>query len=127
MAVTIRLPGELEQRLRAQSADLDAEATVAFALDLFRRGKLSRSELSTVLGFDRSQTDAYLGRKQVPEAASTSLELDEQSRARQAIDQNDAREWLNALRAWADSHQPLDHPVDDSREAIYSGTFDDPR
>jgi hypothetical protein len=35
--------------------------------------------------------------------------------------------WLKSLQAWADSHQPLGHPVDDSREAIYSGTVDDPR
>jgi len=35
--------------------------------------------------------------------------------------------WLNGLRAWADSHPPLAHPVDDSRESIYSGTVDDPR
>jgi hypothetical protein len=35
--------------------------------------------------------------------------------------------WLRSLRAWADSHKPLGHPVDDSRESIYSGTLDDPR
>lgn len=35
--------------------------------------------------------------------------------------------WLKSLRAWADSHKPLGHPVDDSRESIYSGTVDDPR
>ncbi len=36
--------------------------------------------------------------------------------------------WLRSLRAWTDSHkQPLGHPVDDSRESIYSGTADDPR
>ncbi len=35
--------------------------------------------------------------------------------------------WLKSLRAWADGHRPLGHPVDDSRESIYSGTVDDPR
>jgi len=35
--------------------------------------------------------------------------------------------WLKSLQAWADSHKPLGHPVDDSRESIYSGTVDDPR
>ena len=35
--------------------------------------------------------------------------------------------WLKSLRAWADSHKPLGHPVDDSRQSIYSGTVDDPR
>ena len=35
--------------------------------------------------------------------------------------------WLKSLRAWADSHKSLGHPVDDGRESIYSGTIDDPR
>jgi len=35
--------------------------------------------------------------------------------------------WLKSLFAWADSHKPLGHPVDDSRESIYTGTIDDPR
>jgi hypothetical protein len=35
--------------------------------------------------------------------------------------------WLKSLLAWADSHKPLGHSVDDSRESIYSGTVDDPR
>jgi len=35
--------------------------------------------------------------------------------------------WLKALRAWADSHEPVSHPVDDSRDSVYSGTVDDPR
>jgi len=35
--------------------------------------------------------------------------------------------WLKSLRAWADSHEPVGHWVDDSRESIYSGTLDDPR
>lgn len=35
--------------------------------------------------------------------------------------------WIRSLRAWADSHKPLGHGVDDSRESIYSGTTDDPR
>jgi hypothetical protein len=36
-------------------------------------------------------------------------------------------DWLKALRAWMDSHAPVGHFVDDSRESIYSGTLDDPR
>lgn len=35
--------------------------------------------------------------------------------------------WLKSLQAWADSHAPVGHWVDDSRERIYSGTLDDPR
>jgi hypothetical protein len=35
--------------------------------------------------------------------------------------------WVKSLNAWADSHKPLNHRIDDSRESIYSGTADDPR
>jgi hypothetical protein len=35
--------------------------------------------------------------------------------------------WLKSLRAWANSHKPLGHEVDDSRESIYTETVDDPR
>ena len=34
--------------------------------------------------------------------------------------------WLRSLRAWVDSHEPLGHRVDDSRECVYPGTIDDP-
>lgn len=78
MAVTIQLPSELEQRLRAESANLDAEATEALALDLFRRGKLSHSELSRVLGLDRFQTDAYLKQHHVFDGAMSHEDLDHQ-------------------------------------------------
>ena len=35
--------------------------------------------------------------------------------------------WVKSLRAWAESHKPVGHAIDDSRESIYSGTADDPR
>lgn len=43
------------------------------------------------------------------------------------LDEAEENPWLKSLQAWADSHQPLKHTVDDSRESIYSGTLDDPR
>ena len=79
MAVTIQLPSEVEQRLRAGSADLDGEAKDIVALDLFRRGKLSHYELSQILGRDRFETDAYLKRHDVVEGALTMEDLDEQT------------------------------------------------
>ena len=42
-------------------------------------------------------------------------------------DKDGADPWLKSLRAWADSHEPVGHRVDDSRESIYTGTVDDPR
>jgi hypothetical protein len=41
--------------------------------------------------------------------------------------QAEAGPWLKSLQAWADSHEPVEHWVDDSRESIYTGTVDDPR
>ena len=35
--------------------------------------------------------------------------------------------WLKAFHDWVDSHEPVGHFVDDSRESIYCGTIDDPR
>ena len=80
MAVTIQLPTEVEQRLRAEFADLDVEAKETLGLALFRRGKLSHFELSKVLGLDRFQTDAYLKRHNVLEGSLTMQDLDEQSK-----------------------------------------------
>jgi len=79
MAVTIQLPTDVEQRLRAEFADLDNEAKDTLALDLFRRGKLSHYELSRVLGLDRFQTDAYLKRHNVVEGSLTMEDLNEQA------------------------------------------------
>lgn len=79
MAVTIQLPNDLEQRLRADTPNLDAEAKEAVALDLFRRGKLSHYELSRVLGLDRFETDAYLKRHNVFEGSLTAEDLNEQA------------------------------------------------
>jgi predicted HTH domain antitoxin len=79
MAVTIHLPADLEQRLRAESPDFEAEAKEAVALELFRRGKISHHELSVVLGLDRFETDAYLQRHNVVEGSLTMRDLDEQA------------------------------------------------
>lgn len=79
MAVTIQMPSEIEQRLRAQTSDLDALAKEAVALDLFRKGKLSHYELSSMLGLDRFETDAYLKAHNVVEGSLTAEDLDEQA------------------------------------------------
>ena len=80
MAVTIAFPADVEQRLRAQTPDLDAELRDAVALELFRRGRLSHYEPSKVLGLDRFETDAYLKRHNIVEGSLTMQDLEEQSR-----------------------------------------------
>jgi predicted HTH domain antitoxin len=80
MTVTIQLPIDLEQRLRAELPNLEAEARDLLALELFRRGKISHVELSAVLGFDRFETDAFLKRHNVFEGSLTAQDLDEQGK-----------------------------------------------
>jgi predicted HTH domain antitoxin len=76
MAVTFQLPEDVERRLRAESADFDAEAREASALELFRRGKVSHYELSQILRLDRFETDAYLKRHNVYEGSLTMEDLE---------------------------------------------------
>jgi hypothetical protein len=60
MAVTIQLPADVEERLRAESPDLDAEAKEAMLIELYRQDKLSHYELSQALDLDRFETDGVL-------------------------------------------------------------------
>lgn len=76
MALTIQLPKEVEERLRAQSPDLEAQARETVVLDLFRKGRLSHLELSQVLGLDRFETDAYLKLHNVFEGSLTMEDLE---------------------------------------------------
>jgi predicted HTH domain antitoxin len=71
MALTIKLdlPRDIEERLRAEGVNVDAEVKEAFAIELFRRGKLSHYELSQLLSLDRFQTDAYLKQHQIFEGS----------------------------------------------------------
>ena len=74
MAVTVQLPADVEQRLRAQSADLDSEAKEAMLVELYRQDKLSHHELSRALELDRFQTDAVLNKHHVTEDLPTEAE-----------------------------------------------------
>jgi hypothetical protein len=80
LTVTLNLPAEIEQKLRAETPNLDADVNEAYALELFRRGKLSHYELSRVLGLDRFETDAYLKQHKVFEGSLTMEDLEEQRR-----------------------------------------------
>ncbi len=74
--VILVLPPDVEERLRRENPNLDADVTEAFALELFRRGKLSHHELSRVLGLDRFETDAFLKRHNVFEGSLTMADLE---------------------------------------------------
>lgn len=62
MAVSFELPADIENRLRGQFPDLDAQAKEDFAVQLFVDGKLSHGQLSRVLGLSRYETDGVLKR-----------------------------------------------------------------
>ena len=81
--VTLDLPAEVEEKLRRENANLDADVKEAYALELFRRGKLTHYELSLVLGLDRIETDAYLKRHNVVEG---SLAMEDIQSDRQTLD-----------------------------------------
>jgi predicted HTH domain antitoxin len=76
LTVVLDLPADLELKLRQETADLDADVKEAYALELFRRGKLNHYELSRLLGLDRFQTDAYLKRHNVFEGSLTMADLE---------------------------------------------------
>ena len=75
MSVTVELPRDIEERLRQENPNLDADAKEAYGVELFRRGKLNHLQLSRVLGVDRFATDAVLKRHQVEEQSLTSADL----------------------------------------------------
>jgi len=76
LKVLLNLPADVEERLRRENPNLDADVKEAYALELFRRGKLSHYELSRVLGLDRFETDAYLKRHNVFEWSLTLADLE---------------------------------------------------
>lgn len=76
MHVTLDLPADVEERLRRETPNLDAEVKEAYSLELFRQGRLSHVDLSRVLGLDRFETDAYLKRHSVFEGSLTMGDLD---------------------------------------------------
>ncbi len=87
--VTLNLPADLEERLRRETPNLDADVKEAYALELFRRGTLSHYELSQALGLDRFETDAFLKRRGVFEGSLTFEDLELQ---REALDRVLGRE-----------------------------------
>jgi hypothetical protein len=80
MAVTIELPPDVEQRLRTENPNLDAEVKEAMLVELYRQDRLSRYELSLALGLNRFETDAVLKEHRVTEDLPTPEELEEDLR-----------------------------------------------
>jgi predicted HTH domain antitoxin len=83
--VSIILPAELEERIRRESKNLDADVREAFALELFRRGTISHFELSGILGLDRFETDGWLKRHNAFEGSLTLADLAEDRRTLERV------------------------------------------
>lgn len=60
MAVTIQLPPDIEQRLRAEMPDLDDRAREAALVQLYRDRKLSHGQVAKILGISRYELDGIL-------------------------------------------------------------------
>jgi predicted HTH domain antitoxin len=76
MAVTIQLPADVEERLRADSPNLDSEAKEALLIELYRQDRLSHYELSQALGLDRFETDGVLKKYNVSLDLPTEAEIE---------------------------------------------------
>jgi len=76
LSVTLNLPAEVERKLLRDSSNLDVEVSRAYALELFREGRLSHFQLSQVLGLDRFETEAFLKRHHVFEGSLTPDEIE---------------------------------------------------
>ncbi len=74
MTLSIDIPSEVEQRLRAQNPDLESEAKEAMLVELYRQDKLTHHELCQALEFERFETDALLKRHNVIEDLPTDTE-----------------------------------------------------
>jgi predicted HTH domain antitoxin len=85
MAVTFQLPADVEQRLRSETPDLDAEAKEAMLVELYRQDKLTRYELSQSLGLDRFETDGVLKKHKVTEDLPTLEELEDDLRVARSL------------------------------------------
>jgi len=61
MTVTVHIPDDLADRLRAQGGDLSRRILEMLALEEYKSGRLTKSELRQMLGFETSfQLDVFL-------------------------------------------------------------------
>jgi predicted HTH domain antitoxin len=71
MTVQFELPNNIENALRGQSTDLNQLAKESVLVELFRRDKISRHELSQALSLSRMETDELLHKHHVTEDLGT--------------------------------------------------------
>jgi predicted HTH domain antitoxin len=57
MTISFELPQNIEQQALTNGADLNREAKVAYLVDLYRRERITRDDLSEALGLGFHQTE----------------------------------------------------------------------
>jgi hypothetical protein len=83
MNLTLRIPDDLVQRLRAGGDDISRRALEALAVEEYRAGRLTRPELRRLLGFGtRAELDGFLKGRGIDE----SMTIEEFERDRQDLD-----------------------------------------
>ena len=75
MSVIIQIPADIEQRLRSETSDLEADARESLFVELYRQGRLSRHELAQALNLSRFETDGVLKKHNVDSDLPTAEEL----------------------------------------------------
>jgi Uncharacterised protein family (UPF0175) len=61
MQLTIDIPDDVAERLKAAGGDLSRRAVEAFGLEEYKRGQLTKSQLRRLLGFGtRDALDGFL-------------------------------------------------------------------
>ena len=80
--LTIEIPDDIAQRMSERGVDLSRRASEAFALDEFKRARISKAELRRLLGFGtRWQLDGFLNAHEVYEEYT----LDDFQQEREAL------------------------------------------
>jgi hypothetical protein len=66
MAVTVQLPRDVEQQLRAEFPDLERHIVEGWAVEAYRRGELSSYQVGQILGLEnRWETVEFLSKQGV--------------------------------------------------------------
>jgi predicted HTH domain antitoxin len=85
LIIKLDVPKEIEAKIRSQSTAIDAEVREAFALELYRRGRLEFHDLSQMLGLDHIQTSELLQRNRIYRGSLTAEDIESDRRTLAAL------------------------------------------
>jgi predicted HTH domain antitoxin len=60
MTISFEIPHAIEQQVRTDGADVNRDAKVAYLVDLYRKERITRDDLSEALGLCFYQTEQLL-------------------------------------------------------------------